>query len=136
MSLLNVDRAECLTLIAEHSVGRLGVVNGSQPLVFPINYALVDDEIVFRTDDGTKLTEATRGQVCFQLDEFDDAAHTGWSVLIQGRAEEISPYDSPAVQVLKELEVQPWAGGTKSHWFRIRPTAITGRRIPTHLFGG
>jgi nitroimidazol reductase NimA-like FMN-containing flavoprotein (pyridoxamine 5'-phosphate oxidase superfamily) len=130
MSLLNIDRAECLRLVGEHAVGRLGVVNGRQPLVFPINYALAGDEVVFRTDDGTKLTEATRGKVCFQLDAFDDAAQTGWSVLIQGRAEEISPYDHPAVQALKKLPVHPWAGGAKLHWFRIRPTAITGRRIP------
>lgn len=125
-----LDRFDCLALIAKGRVGRLGVVAGGQPIVLPINYALIDDEIVFRTDEGTKLTEATRGKVCFQLDRFDDPSQSGWSVLVQGWAEEITQYDHPAVQALRDLPVRPWAGGAKSHWFRIRPTAITGRRIP------
>lgn len=30
---------------------------------------------------------------------------------------------------LHQLPIDPWAGGDKSHWMRLIPDRITGRRV-------
>jgi hypothetical protein len=59
----------------------------------------------------------------------DAAARTGWSVLVRGEAIEVT---SPAeLARLRELRPDPWASGAKSHYVRILPAVLTGRRILT-----
>jgi hypothetical protein len=36
---------------------------------------------------------------------------------------------------VKDLPVTPWAQGEKSHWIRIEPVEVTGRRIRPHEAG-
>ena len=68
---------------------RIAVVIGGQPLVFPVNFTLDGDAVVFRTDEGTKLHAARNGPVAFECDGIDPVYHTGWSVLATGNAEEV-----------------------------------------------
>lgn len=58
--------------------GRLAVVVGGRPLVFPVNFALDGESIVLRTDTGTKLYGARKGLVAFECDGIDGMYHTGW----------------------------------------------------------
>ncbi len=124
----SIDRTTCLGLLGEHILGRLGVVIAGQPLVLPVNYTLDGDAIVFRTDAGNKLRGAIGQRVAFEIDSGDDDRdESGWSVLVVGRAELIDPPREGSR--LKLLEVGPWNPGAKEHWVRIRPGAITGRRV-------
>ncbi|HEX5614521.1 MAG TPA: pyridoxamine 5'-phosphate oxidase family protein [Acidimicrobiia bacterium] len=126
--LVEIDRSECLRRLGAHAVGRLGIVVHEQPLVFPVNYALDDETVVFRTDPGTKLHGATRGRrVAFEIDGIDPLYHEGWSVLVVGTAEEVS--DPHERHQLAHLPLALWGAGPKAHWVRIRPDAITGRRL-------
>jgi nitroimidazol reductase NimA-like FMN-containing flavoprotein (pyridoxamine 5'-phosphate oxidase superfamily) len=123
-----LDRGECLRLLHEHALGRLAVVVGERPLVFPVNYALDGDAVVFRTDEGTKLHGATRGHhVAFEIDGFDPVYHEGWSVLVVGLAHEVT--DRADLARLSNLPLAVWGPGPKSHWVKIRPGAVTGRRL-------
>ena|SRR5687768_3240589 len=125
-----LDHATCVTLLTEEEIGRIGIVDGNQPLVLPVNYALDGETVVFRTDPGTKLRVAGRGPVAFEVDRFDREHRTGWSVLVKGRLEEVTLYDRPALATrVRELPIAPWAGGEKAHWLRLVPTTVTGRRI-------
>lgn len=119
---------ECLRLLAMHHLARIGLSISGRPVIFPINYAMDGDRLVFRTDAGAKLSEAVRGAfVAIEVDDVDTFYRTGWSVLVSGRAEEIiEPNDLDRAQ---HLPLRPWAEGEKSHWIRIVPTTITGRRI-------
>jgi uncharacterized protein len=54
MDIRLLDRDQCLSLLAGDEVGRLAVIVGNTPTIFPVNYALDGDTIVFRTDPGTK----------------------------------------------------------------------------------
>ena len=47
---------ESRELLATHEVGRLAVVVGGYPEIFPVNYAVVRDRVVIRTDPGAKLS--------------------------------------------------------------------------------
>src|SRR6476659_864500 len=84
-----LGRNECVSLLGRSSLGRLAVVCEGAPLVFPVNFTLDGETIVFRTDAGTKLYGARAGRVAFECDGIDSVYHTGWSVVATGRAEEV-----------------------------------------------
>ena len=60
LSTLTVD--ECRGLLVTHRprLGRLAFVAGDWPLVLPMNYALGNDVVYFRTAAGRKLFAASR----------------------------------------------------------------------------
>lgn len=126
-----IDRDECLQLLAEHqhSVGRLAFVEARQPAILPVNYALSEDRVIFRTAQGTKLDMALRGaQVAFEIDHVDDVNRTGWSVLVRGRSDVVTHPDQLLLVATSGLT--PWAEGEKSNWVVIQPEMVTGRRVP------
>ena len=64
-----LSESECLRLLRRHSLGRIALVVDEKPQIFPINYALQDRIIVFRTAPGTKLSYAPSSNVAFEIDE-------------------------------------------------------------------
>jgi uncharacterized protein len=123
-----LNRAECLSLLRDESVGRVGVSVGTLPAIFPVNYAMDEEDIVFRTGPGTKLDAAVRNNVvAFEVDGIDRNSATGWSVLAQGTASQILDGSSEIRQAMK-LDLDPWAGG-KYIFVRIPTQLLTGRRI-------
>jgi nitroimidazol reductase NimA-like FMN-containing flavoprotein (pyridoxamine 5'-phosphate oxidase superfamily) len=126
-----IERAECLRLLASEEVGRLGVVFGGRPEIFPVNYVVDGDDVMFRTDPGTKLAAATQNPVVFEVDHLDRVARSAWSVILHGRAHQVSSFDSPALtRRLAHLSLYPWTGTAKAHLMQIVPTTMTGRRVP------
>jgi nitroimidazol reductase NimA-like FMN-containing flavoprotein (pyridoxamine 5'-phosphate oxidase superfamily) len=123
-----LDRVECLLRLGNEHVGRLGVCVDGQPLVLPINYVLDGDDIIFRSDRGTKVHSALGHRVAFEIDGHDAFSHAGWSVLVIGIAGRIT--DPSELARVATLHVSPYGPGDKPVWVRIRSDAITGRRIP------
>ncbi len=118
----------CWELVSEAAVGRVGVLVDSAPEIYPINYAVDGETIVFRTDPGTKLRAVDRSpSVCFEVDQVDPEDRSGWSVLIKGRATELT--SAADLLTASELPLHFWTSGDKSRWVRIVPAEITGRRI-------
>jgi uncharacterized protein len=124
-----LERDECLRLLAACELGRVGIVEGNQPLILPVNYALDGETVVFRTGRGTKLDMGTRSPACFEIDDADPSARTGWSVLAVGRLEEVTAFDAQSLEAVQRLPVTPWAPGDRPHWMRLVPRRITGRRV-------
>jgi uncharacterized protein len=123
-----LSQAQCRDLLKRSAVGRVAVTLAALPAIFPVNYALLDDQIVFLTGEGTKLRAALeRAVVAFQVDHIDDATATGWSVMAIGMAEEIT--DPAEIKTAEELSLHPFAAGDRSHYVRIRPEFLSGRRI-------
>ena len=79
---------------------------------------------------GSKLTTAEEQElVAFEADGYDARAHTGWSVLVTGKATVV--YDEAETRRLGDLGLEPWVSGVPHpFWIRIRPTSVTGRRTP------
>ena len=123
-----LDRDTCLAFLGAEVVGRVGVVDHGAPRIFPVNYVLDGDTVVFRTAPGTKLDDGPRAPACFEIDAFDRATRTGWSVVVLGQLEEVTSYDR-AWQHVQQLPIDTWASGTKDHVLRLRPELISGRRI-------
>ena len=124
-----IGRQECLELLAQQEYGRLGVVVGRQPVVLPINYAMDGDRPVFRTGPGGKFHAMVHGaKVALEIDEVDPDDHSGGSVLVEGRAEEV--VDAAELERLAETcPLLPWAEGDRSHWMVIVASRIGGRRV-------
>jgi nitroimidazol reductase NimA-like FMN-containing flavoprotein (pyridoxamine 5'-phosphate oxidase superfamily) len=124
-----LHRDECLALLGTAQVGRLAIVDGGQPLVFPVNFVLADESPVFRSAPGTKVRAGAGRAVCFEVDHIDAETKAGWSVLVVGWLEEVTVYDAAAYRVVSSLGVEPWAAGDRPLLMRVVPRRITGRRI-------
>lgn len=135
-----LTKSECFELLARERLGRVAVVDDLGPVVYPVNFILDRHMVVLRTDEGTKLDAAIKGsRVAFEIDGTSTAARTGWSVLVRGEAIEVT--DPAELARLRKLPLHPWAPGAKTHYVRILPAALTGRRIwapdePSHRSGG
>jgi len=126
-----LGRDECLRLLATRHLGRVAVaVEGWSPLIRPVNYRFdpSSQSVIFRSGSGTKLTGLLRAHaVTFEADEIDEAGHTGWSVIVSGRAEEV--VRSGDLAHVEALGLEPWVPGDLPHWFRVRTEMVSGRRI-------
>lgn len=127
----SLTTAECRELLERHHFGRLAFVDsvGVLPSIIPVNYLLTDvDKVVFRTDAGSKLAAAVRrAPVAFEVDGVDEHRRTGWSVLMRGRAEEIT--EEAQLAQLRETPLLAWAPGAKERYVRINASKVSGRRI-------
>jgi uncharacterized protein len=121
---------ECLARVATQRVGRLAVMVNHYPQVFCVNYVLDDFIVVFRTHLGSTLLGAHHTNVGFEVDHLDHDEHRGWSVLIQGMAEDVTDRTEDAItDRSRGLDVAPWAPGDKPRILRVIPARITGREI-------
>ena len=124
----HIGSEECWQLLGSVPVGRIGVLVDSAPEIYPVNHLVDGHSIVFRTAPGSKLRGLERSpSVCFQVDGIDPDSHTGWSVLVKGRAVLLKGGDE--VGRVADLPVEYWPVGSKSDWVRIEPHQVTGRRI-------
>lgn len=129
LEILSFDR--CLQLLATVPVGRISFFADGEIVVLPVNFVMDRQAPVFRTARGSKLS-AAEGQnvVAFEADEYDPQAHTGWSVLVNGRAHAV--YEDAEIERLSQLGVSSWIDAEdRSFWIRIQPSSITGRQTPT-----
>lgn len=123
-----LDRAACLELLASVPVGRVGASIDALPVVLPVNYVVANDRIIFRTGAGAKLAAASDGTVvAFEVDVYDAATATGWSVLVQSIAR-IEPTGAIADADLTELKV--WGANDADRLVSLDTDRMTGRRIP------
>lgn len=122
-----LDRWECLELLGAGEVGRIGILEGGAPLVLPVNYALDGEDIIVRSDEGSKVDAARGGSACFEIDGTDGDRRSGWSVVVRGRLEVVTRMD-PTLRVRIAELADPWIG-SRSHVLRLRSEAISGRRV-------
>jgi uncharacterized protein len=128
----DLTQPECLELLASADLGRIAVVADGRPLIFPVNFVLDGELVVFRTDAGTKLDHASLDRVAFEVDNVDHDRHEGWSVVVQGVGRELTDALDEASVREQALPLRPWAGGAKDHWIRIVDPRISGRRLTQH----
>lgn len=128
-----LDEDQCLALIAPGGIGRIGYTSRFGQVVLPVNYALQDGAIVFRTAENGPIDEDLRTgiadaayKVAFEIDSIDTAGQQGWSVLIQGPAHHVTPAGQDTA---RKAGVNSWAPGDRELFVQIVPSRITGRRV-------
>ena len=122
-----MGETECRDLLGFRSIGHIALSIGALPAIFPVNYVVDGDSIVFRTANGTQLADSTiRAVLAFETGYIDPGGPGGWSVLVVGMASEI---EDPAVR-MRLLADHPtdWDPGA-DRLFRLPIDMISGTRI-------
>jgi uncharacterized protein len=120
---------ECLQLLRDHPVGRVGFLSDGEVVILPVNHVVQGTQVLFRTTWGSKLQSAEdEARVGYQVDHHDPTTRTGWSVLVQGTAEVV--HDSKESSRLDALAPEPWLDlEGERFWIRILAVQISGREI-------
>jgi nitroimidazol reductase NimA-like FMN-containing flavoprotein (pyridoxamine 5'-phosphate oxidase superfamily) len=126
-----LTRDESLHLLQDKSfVGRVGFMADGHLMVLPVNYLAEEDAVFFCTARGTKLSALHSGaEVAFEVDSSQPLYHSGWSVLVNGTAEEVT--DAAELDRLRRGPLKSWAVAASQHWVRISIDTISGRQIPS-----
>jgi len=121
--LVEMPKWECLRLLGERTIGRLGVMEGTYPVVLPISYRLVPEKplVVLRTRSGGVIHRAV-GHASLEVDEIEVGSRRAWSVLVRGV---LRPLDDSAGLPAP----QPWLSDDRHRWLVLEPHVITGRRF-------
>ncbi len=99
--------------------------------IFPVNYLVRDETILFRSATGAKLTALMeRPEVAFEIDGEDSRWH--WSVVVHGRAELI--HGDVEITRSGVLELVSWSPTDRFNYLRLTPEFVTGRRTDRHEF--
>lgn len=130
--LVEIERDECLRLLAGHSFGRLAVSLGDgAPMIRPVNYFFDEpsQSVVFRTGEGSKFHALLRTgrDAAFEIDAHDPDRRIGWSVIILGVTHEVT--SSAEIARLERLASEPYVQFAGGHWVQIRARTVSGRRI-------
>ena len=125
---------ECRALVAPGGIGRFIFVDERGPVAWPVNFRVLDGDVVFRTESGSSVLEHLANvDTSFEVDRLDDALSEGWSVLMTGRSRLITGPNE--LERARSLGVEPWAGGVHDAYVRLVPGTVTGRRIRREPLG-
>lgn len=125
-----LDLEECRRLLGTHGVGRVAVATAQGPAIVPVNYSVVDGDVVFRAEPHSTPARAAGRRVAFEVDRIDEAFSRGWSVLLQGTARAVT-HPEELYRLTEWTHSEPWAGGRRTLWLRLHAAGVTGRRITT-----
>ncbi|HYO38584.1 MAG TPA: pyridoxamine 5'-phosphate oxidase family protein [Nocardioidaceae bacterium] len=126
---LELSPEQCAELLGRGVVGRVAMATPLGPRIVPVNYAVHDGAVVFRTAPYSELsTYGWNTELAFEVDHLDDETHQGWSVVALGRAHVVAdPEELDAIR--RSWEPQPWAGGTRNLYVRLPWRELSGRRV-------
>ena len=130
-SISTVPSEVCLTLLTGATVGRVAFLGeGGRQELMPVNFAVMNREIYFRTSSTGPLSALADGRdnVAFGVDHFDSVTGQGWNVTVRG---ETTRVDEPeAVEFAQASGLgTPWAGGDRRLVVKIVIREIDGRRV-------
>jgi nitroimidazol reductase NimA-like FMN-containing flavoprotein (pyridoxamine 5'-phosphate oxidase superfamily) len=119
---------ESWELLGTTDVGRLAVCLGDAPDIFPVNFVVANGTVVFRTSPGLKHVSARlHGVVALEADGVDREAGIAWSVVLKGRARDVTLQNE--LDFVRTLPLRPMHDGAKPLFVRIEPDVVTGRRF-------
>jgi uncharacterized protein len=117
---------ECWELMSGVALGRLVTSVDGLPEIFPVNFVVQHKTVLFRTAEGTKLVStAINNRVLFEVDDHNVAE--GWSVIVKGRARSLRTDEQ--IEEAEHAQLLPWVSSEKTHYVRVLPDMVTGRRF-------
>jgi len=114
---------ESWAFLAGEEIGRLAYRLADEVHITPVNFAVVDGRLVFRTAEGSKLLGVMMHKnVALEVDEFDRIRAT--SVIVRGTARHLRDVEADA---LADIALYPWVATEKYEFVSIEVEEITGR---------
>ena len=99
-----------------------------RPVIYPVNYIVDGEFIVFRTlREGELYTATFEASAALEIDGTDAIYHEGWSVLVVGRAYHV--HDPLEIDRLSGTRLTAWAGAKRDCFVKIALEEVTGRHI-------
>ena len=123
-----LELAACWSMLRHESVGRIAYVVEGLPMIVPVNFAVIQDRIVFRSDPGDKLSWVPQRNICIEADGSDDSNHV-WSVIAHGLARDVTTALNAEYEEMRRTLVPTFAPLTDPHWIAIDVESISGRRL-------
>jgi nitroimidazol reductase NimA-like FMN-containing flavoprotein (pyridoxamine 5'-phosphate oxidase superfamily) len=124
-----LSEPECEDLLRAGVVGRAAACTPTGPHVVPVNYAVIDDAVVFRTTPYSVLgSQPLRSIIALETDHFDYELQRGWSVVARGRAEMVVNAAELA-SIRSAWDPGTWASGARVLYVRMSWSELTGRRL-------
>ncbi len=123
----SLSREECLGYLAGADFGHLGLSEGALPVILPVNLAVRDEEVIVRTQPGSKLLAAALHSVVAVQAEGLGEDGCVWSVLIQGIAYEVTHPDR--VARLRAQGPDPLVPHRGGRFIAIPIQLVSGRRF-------
>ena len=128
-----LPEAECLELLTSRTVGRIAFVNHEGLQLIPLNFAMIDGGIYFRTAIDSVLSDLAEGmeEVVFAVDYQAELYRDAWDVTVKGSTSRVCDpevYD----RVMSWSRLRPWAGGTRTVVIELLPRSVDGRRVSSH----
>lgn len=122
---MELSTEECWLRLGLGTRGRLGVSADDSPGIYPVDYAVDDRTILFRTGSGEKLDRLRNNdRVVFEVD--GEIGHGAWSVVVTGVARELDDEPEPRSAAIDMLP--PWAPIAPYVYVRVVPSVVRGRR--------
>lgn len=131
-----LSRVECRRLLAlgAGGVAHLGLIVDGQPVVVPVNYTLLDRDVLLRLGPGTTLEELGHAQVvALEVDRVPPKDGDAWSVVVQGVATPLTDVDS--LQRAARSGLVPLVPEPGHDYVQIRTGVLTGRRFSVGATG-
>ncbi|WP_193606947.1 pyridoxamine 5'-phosphate oxidase family protein [Nocardioides lijunqiniae] len=118
---------DCWALLEGAVVGRVAWCGPDGPHVVPVNLAVSQRQVWFRTAAYSPLLGHCRAgaPVAIEADHLDVAHRSGWSVVVTGTAEAVDGAEVPEAARLLDT----WAPGSRSGHVRVLAHLVTGRRL-------
>ena len=86
-----LDQDTCRQRLDASGTGRLGFTDGALPVILPVPFALQDGDVMIPAHRDSPVLKALRGAVvAFEVDSYDAATRTGWSVTVVGPTRVVS----------------------------------------------
>lgn len=121
----------CWELLRGESFGRLAVSHRNRPQIFPVDFSLDGEVILFRTAAGTKLRNLVANEhVAFEVDL--RAAAESWSVIVTGIARVVTDQDE--IAQADRASLPSWIPVASYVYVKIAPLTVHGRRFVHTIF--
>jgi hypothetical protein len=118
---------ECWARLEATEFGRMAYHLADEVHIAPVNYAVADRRIVFRTSEGSKLLGVVMNEdVAFEIDRIEDEAENAWSVIARGKA---SILEGQEARDTDNLRLRPWVSSEKFNVVAIEVSEISGREF-------
>jgi nitroimidazol reductase NimA-like FMN-containing flavoprotein (pyridoxamine 5'-phosphate oxidase superfamily) len=118
--------SDCWDLFRSREIARVAWNGPLGVAIAPVNYAVAESAVWFRTLPYSTLGRECAGQrLAVEVDHIEPQTHSGWSVVVAGTADLVRPDEVP--QGLADM--QAWPAGTRSQFVRVDPAEVTGRRL-------
>jgi nitroimidazol reductase NimA-like FMN-containing flavoprotein (pyridoxamine 5'-phosphate oxidase superfamily) len=124
--LVELSAFDCWHLLESAEIARVAWNGPRGVALVPVNYAVADGALWFRTTPYSQLARECDGQwVAVEVDALDSEKRSGWSAVIRGVAEVL-----PADEVPEHLaDYQVWPSGPRHLFIRVDPVEVTGRKL-------